>query len=67
MAVERRIQTEPLVLDDLMAYAGDWVAIRDGHVIAGALDPIELRDRDDVRNTDIPMPVPTHGSHTLIL
>jgi len=67
MAVMQRIQTEPLVLEDLSEYAGSWVAIRDGHVVATALEPIELRDRDDVLETDTLMPVPMHGNHTLIL
>jgi hypothetical protein len=68
MAVdEQRIQSEPLVLDDLTPYAGGWVAIRDGHVVASALDPIELRDRTDVSETDVLMPVPTQSTGVFVL
>lgn len=61
------IQTNPLVTDDLDPYAGGWVAIRDGKVVAGALDPIELRTNPDVDERDALMPVPLDGDATFIL
>ena len=68
MAVsEQRIQTEPLVRDDVTPYAGAWIAVRDGYIVASALDPIELRDTPGVLETDTLMPVPTQGLGTFIL
>jgi hypothetical protein len=49
---------DPQVDEDLTPYAGSWVAIRDGKVIASALDSVELRDHEDVRSDDFLMPVP---------
>lgn len=63
----KEIQTEPLVTDDLKPYAGSWVAIRSGKVVASALDPVELRDDPEVRDDDALMPVPTAGEATFIL
>lgn len=63
----KEIQREPLVTDDLSPYTGTWVAIRDGKIIASALDPVELRDNPDVHNDDALMPVPPDGDATLIL
>jgi Family of unknown function (DUF5678) len=53
--------------EDLKPYAGQWVALRDGHVVASDLDPVALRDRPDVQDTDTLMPVPPPGSDLLIL
>ena len=61
------IQTQPLVTEDLRPYVGAWVAIRDGRVVASALDPIELRDDPAVRDDDALMPVPADGEATFIL
>ena len=36
------IQQGPEVLEDLTPYAGSWVAIRNGKVIASALDAVAL-------------------------
>lgn len=63
----KEIQTNPLVTDDLAPYEGAWVAIREGKIIASALDPIELRDNPDVRDDDALMPVPPDGEATFIL
>jgi hypothetical protein len=52
------IHQEPEVHENLTQYAGSWVAIREGKVVASALDPIELRDRSDHRDDDLLMPVP---------
>jgi len=63
----KEIQREPLVNDDLSKYTGSWVAIRDGKVIASALDPVALRGRDGVLDTDALMPVPPDGQAAFIL
>jgi hypothetical protein len=52
----------PEVLEDLTKYAGSWVAIRQGKVIASALDSVELRDKPEVKEDDFLMPVPDTGS-----
>jgi len=61
------VQQGPEVLEDLTKYAGSWVAIRDGKVIADALDPVELRDNPDVREDDFLMLVPDAGSGAFLL
>ncbi len=53
--------------EDLKPYAGQWVALREGHVVASDLDPVALRDRPDVEDTDTLMPVPPPGSDLFIL
>lgn len=57
----------PEVLEDLTRYAGSWVAIRGGKVIADALDSVELRNRPEVNEDDFLMPVPDAGSAAFIL
>jgi hypothetical protein len=63
----KEIQTEPVVRDDLTPYQGSWVAIRDGKVIAHDLDPIRLRDNEEVRETDFFLLVPSEATELLIL
>jgi hypothetical protein len=60
-------QSDILVRENLTAYAGSWVAIRDGKVIASALDAVELRDKPEVHEDDVLMPVPgrTEGVYVL--
>jgi hypothetical protein len=58
------IHQGPEVNEDLTKYAGSWVAIRDGKVIATALDSVELRNSPEVREDDFLMPVPDHGAGT---
>jgi hypothetical protein len=48
--------------EDLSQHAGQWVALRDGLVVASALDPVTLRDDPDVQATDVLMAVPSAGS-----
>ena len=57
----------PEVLEDLTQYAGSWVAIRDGKVIASALDSVELRNNPDVHADDFLLPVPDKGAGTFLL
>jgi hypothetical protein len=52
----------PEVREDLTKYAGTWVAIRDGKVIASALDSVELRNNPAVTEDDFLMPVPDAGA-----
>lgn len=56
----------PEILEDLTKYAGSWVAIRDGKVIADALDSVELRNRPEVKEDDFLMPVPDSGSSAFL-
>jgi hypothetical protein len=63
----QEIQQGPLVTEDLTPFRGTWVAIRDGKVIASALDPVELRDRDDVREDDYLVVVPSELVGTYLL
>jgi hypothetical protein len=61
------IHQEPQVHEDLTPYAGSWVAIRDGKVVASALDSVELRDHPDVREDDLLMPVPDGATGIFVL
>jgi hypothetical protein len=61
------IHQDPQVVEDLTPYAGSWVAIRDGKVIASALDSVELRNSPNVDEKDFLMPVPDRGSGTFLL
>jgi hypothetical protein len=63
----KEIQQEQLTTDDLAPYRGTWVAIRDGKVIANAIDAVELRDRDDIRDGDTLMLVPSSFGSALVL
>jgi len=62
-----REQEKSLPKEDLSSYAGQWVALRDGRVVASDLDPVALRDKPEVRNDDVLTPVPTgeHGIYIL--
>ena len=46
-------QDELVVEDDLTPYAGQWVAIRYGHVVAHDVDPAHLRENPDVEPNDV--------------
>jgi hypothetical protein len=52
----------PLVLD-LENYAGKWVAIRDGEVVASADSLEERRENPDVRREDTVYIVPERTSY----
>jgi hypothetical protein len=60
-------QSDLVIREDLTLYAGSWVAIRGGKVIASALDPVELRDKPEVREDDVLMPVPDRTEGVYIL
>ena len=61
------IQQESLPKQDLSPYAGQWVALRDGLVVASDLDPVALRDNPVVRASDTLLPVPPAGEGIYIL
>jgi hypothetical protein len=47
-----RLQEELSPKEDLSQYEGRWIALRNGHVIAVANDPTELRENAEVREDD---------------
>jgi Family of unknown function (DUF5678) len=53
--------------DDLSPYEGQWVALRDGRVVASDLDPVVLRDKPEVTEDDVLMLVPTGGPGIFLL
>lgn len=53
--------------EDLSAYAGQWVALRRGVVVASNIDAVALRANPKVTDTDALVPVPTDGAAVLIL
>jgi hypothetical protein len=61
-----RVQRELAPKDDLSAYAGQWVALRDGHVVASDPDAGKLLDNPAVQADDVVMFVPdTEGGYFL--
>jgi hypothetical protein len=60
-------QSDLVIRESLKPYAGSWVAIRDGKVIASALDAVELRDKPEVCEDDVLMPVPDRTDGVYIL
>lgn len=63
----QEIQQQLAPKEELAPYAGQWVALRDGHVVASDLDPIALREHPDVTEDDILMPVGSAGKGHYIL
>jgi hypothetical protein len=64
MSREQQIREQQEALmpkEDLAPYAGQWVALRDGYVVASDPDATTLRDKPDVATTDLLMPVPPPG------
>ena len=53
--------------EDLAPYAGQWVALRDGYVVASALDAVTLRQNPEVRDDDVLVPVRRHGTGINVL
>jgi hypothetical protein len=60
-------QEAVLPKEDLGSYGDQWVALRDGHVVASDLDPVALRDNPDVSEGDTLIPVPANGGELLLL
>jgi hypothetical protein len=67
MSVNVSRQSDIVIREDLTPYAGSWVAIRDGKVVASALDSVELRDKPEVHEDDVLMPVPDRTEGVYIL
>jgi hypothetical protein len=61
------IQRDFTVADDLTPYRGSWVAIREGRVVASAVDPVELRGNPDVREDDWLLLVPSELDGVFLL
>lgn len=59
----QREQERLLPADDLAPYAGKWVAVREGRVVATDLDPVSLRNHAEVSAEDVlwHVPAPTDG------
>jgi hypothetical protein len=59
MTVEeiQRQQQALMPKGDLTPYAGKWIAVRDGEVVASAIDLASLRSLPDVREDDVLLPV----------
>lgn len=60
-------QHDAMPRDDLKPYAGEWVALREGHVIASDIDAVALRNNPEVQETDTLTPVPPDGAVVLML
>jgi hypothetical protein len=54
-------QQKALPKDDLTPYRGQWVALRDGHVVASDVDAVAVRDNPVVTSEDTLLPVPPGG------
>jgi hypothetical protein len=67
MSVSVSRQSDIVIRENLTPYAGSWVAIRDGKVVASALDSVELRDKPEVHEDDVLMPVPDRAEGVYIL
>lgn len=67
MSVNVSRQSDLVIREDLTSYAGSWVAIRDGKVVASALDSVDLRDKPEVHDDDVLMPVPDRTEGVYIL
>ncbi len=66
MTALEREQERLLSNEDLRPYKGQWVALRDGRVVASHVDPVALEDHPEVRADDMLVPVPDQGSDILI-
>jgi hypothetical protein len=51
---------------DLAEYEGEWVALRDGQVVASNLDVVALLDDAHVQGDDVLEPVPIDGPRIVI-
>ena len=63
----QREQARAMPHEDLASYAGQWVAVRDGKVIASDLDAVALRNHPEVASDDELLPVPDRGPELLLL
>lgn len=63
----RRCQARAAPTEDLKRYWGEWIAVRAGETVASGSSLAEVRGRNDVRPTDLVMPVPGPEGRYLIL
>jgi|GEM_PF-2658936 len=61
------VQNRPLSVEDLSAFEGQWVALRDGRIVAHAETPAELREMSQVNESDILILVPDHSTSAVFL
>ncbi len=61
------IQERPLSNEDLSPYRGQWVVLREGHVIASGSTPEEARASADVNDSDLILLVPDSSSNSVFL
>lgn len=54
----RRCQARATPMGDLKPYWGEWIGVRAGEIVASGSSLAEVRGRNDVRPTDLVMPVP---------
>ncbi len=62
----RRCQARATPKSDLRPYWGKWIAMRDGEIVAAGSSLAEVRNQDDVRPTDLVMPVPHPHGHLIL-
>lgn len=62
-----REQQDAMPREDLSPYAGQWVALRDGLVVASDIDAVSLRANPGVRESDTLIPVPLGGPGVFML
>jgi hypothetical protein len=60
------VQQEPIALDDLSPFRGQWVALREGRVVGSAQDPLTLFEDASFNTNDVLLPVPSTDG-TLII
>lgn len=58
LSAAEEAQRNSMPKEDLSSFAGQWVALRDGHVVAHAPTLVALRRHDDVRVDDVFVAVP---------
>jgi hypothetical protein len=62
-----RAQGRLMPQEDLSGYAGRWVALREGKVVATDVEAVTLRQHDEVEDTDVItfVPVAREGVYLL--
>jgi Family of unknown function (DUF5678) len=63
MSVTAEISRSPLPAGAIEEYAGKWIAVRDGEIVASAENLDELVANEHVRSDDAVYQVPESGSY----
>lgn len=63
MQTEEVVSTSPLSAEEYEKYGGQWIAVRDGDVIAHADSFEALAENEEVRSTDVLFRVPEAGAY----